>query len=546
MNTGTPANSPATILIIDDSITVRMSLSEVLTKNGYQTILAESGEEALRLIRSERIDVVILDLVMPGMGGTEVLREIRQDDELASLPVVMLTAVSDIDNLVENMDVGADDYLVKPWYDRELLARLKSMVRMKRAFDASRDGRDQLNSVLESVAEAIICSDSNGQIVSWNGGARSLFGYDDEEIIGQSLTTLMPQSSLPALQQALTRVHAEETNAPIDNLIELTGVRKDGSEFPLELSLASYLQAGERFCTAVIRNITERKQAEARLAELNQRLVEASRKAGMAELATDVLHNVGNVLNSVNVSADLTIDKVRQMHIDGVSKLSTLINQHIDDIAAFMTTDDRGKRLPEYLSQLASRLSTEHNTILDELNVLLHNVEHIKEIVAAQQAHTTVAGAIQPVRVPELVADALKTNAVQLEADNVQVARLDEELPSVNSDRHKLMQILVNLISNARQALAETDREDRQLTIRTFMPTPDRVAIEVADNGIGIPKEHLTRIFSHGFTTKKDGHGFGLHSSALAAREVGGSLTASSDGLGHGSTFKLEIPVRAE
>ena len=111
----------------------------------------------------------------------------------------------------------------------------------------------------------------------------------------------------------------------------------------------------------------------------------------------------------------------------------------------------------------------------------------------------------------------------------------------MNLEKHKILQILVNLLRNAKHACQESDRADKRLTVRVINGD-GRVRISVIDNGIGIPPENLIRIFSHGFTTKKDGHGFGLHSGALAAKEMDGSLTVHSDGPGQGSTFTLELP----
>jgi len=115
-------------------------------------------------------------------------------------------------------------------------------------------------------------------------------------------------------------------------------------------------------------------------------------------------------------------------------------------------------------------------------------------------------------------------------------------VPPITVEKHKVLQILVNLIRNAKHACDESGRKDKQVTVR-IAKGGGRITVSVTDNGVGIPPENMTRIFNHGFTTRKDGHGFGLHSGALAAKEMGGSLSVTSDGLGHGATFTLELPV---
>jgi len=122
------------------------------------------------------------------------------------------------------------------------------------------------------------------------------------------------------------------------------------------------------------------------------------------------------------------------------------------------------------------------------------------------------------------------------------IREYDKDLPEIVVDKHKLRQILVNLICNAKNACDESVRAEKVLTVRVAHPQ-GRLQISVSDNGVGIAQENLTRIFNHGFTTRKDGHGFGLHSGALAAKEMGGALLAESDGPGKGARFTVDFPV---
>ena len=144
----------------------------------------------------------------------------------------------------------------------------------------------------------------------------------------------------------------------------------------------------------------------------------------------------------------------------------------------------------------------------------------------------------------QLVDDSLQINAGALDRHQVKLARESEKVPQVLVDKHKVLQILVNLIRNAKYAVSEAERKDKQVTVRLFQHGEDHVRIQVSDNGVGIAPENLTRIFAHGFTTRKDGHGFGLHSGALAAKEMGGSLSVHSEGPGQGATFTLELPIK--
>jgi signal transduction histidine kinase len=177
------------------------------------------------------------------------------------------------------------------------------------------------------------------------------------------------------------------------------------------------------------------------------------------------------------------------------------------------------------------------------LESLRVNIDHIKEIVAMQQNYARVSGVVETVPVRELVEDALKMHSGAYLRHAVRLEREYGDVPPITTDKNKVLQILVNVLHNAKYACDESDRADKQVTVRVAKSGEDRVKIEVADNGIGILAENLARIFQQGFSMRKGGHGFGLHAGALAAKELGGALTAHSDGPGNGATFTLELPL---
>ncbi len=294
----------------------------------------------------------------------------------------------------------------------------------------------------------------------------------------------------------------------------------------------------------VSKDITAIKEAEDKLQELHRELVEASRQAGMAEVASSVLHNVRNVLNSVNVSASLILNQSKGSKLPNLARAAALLGEHAGDLGQFLTADPRGQRLPAYLGQLAQHLAGEQEALLNEARSLVQNVEHIKEIVSVQQGYAKALGVAETVRATELVEDALRMNASALARHDVQLSRqYDPNVPAITVERHKVLQVLVNLIRNAEYACDESGRPDKRLTVKVANGG-GMVRIMVSDNGVGIPAENLTRIFNHGFTTRKNGHGFGLHSGALAAKEMGGALLAESGGPGQGATFTLELPLQ--
>ncbi len=293
-------------------------------------------------------------------------------------------------------------------------------------------------------------------------------------------------------------------------------------------------------------DITERKLAEEEMAKMHKNLLEVSRQAGMAEVATGVLHNVGNVLNSVNVSAMLISDRLSKSRVAHLSNVSATLKANSGDLAQFLTANPKGKKLPGFIESLAERLTAEQKEVLTEVEGLAKNIAHIKEIVSMQQSYAKISGVIEPLPAADLVKDALELNSAAFERHKIEVIREFARVPQVMVDKHKVLQILINIIRNAKYAVSETSRGEKKVIVRVAAQGANgqrRVQIIVADNGVGIAPENLARIFAHGFTTKRDGHGFGLHSSALAAREMGGSLVAHSDGLDKGATFTLELPI---
>jgi C4-dicarboxylate-specific signal transduction histidine kinase len=288
--------------------------------------------------------------------------------------------------------------------------------------------------------------------------------------------------------------------------------------------------------------IVSREKTQRELQTTHAKLLEASRLAGMAQVATGVLHNVGNVLNSVNVSTTLIIERIQKSKLSGLVKSASLVQAHAHDLGVFFAEDPRGKQLPGYLAKLTECLLQEQQSIAAEVSLLAKHVEHIKEIVAMQQTYATISGADEILTPADLIEDALRINSAALSRHDVNVVRQFESVPEVIADRHKVLQILINLISNAKYAMDEQRAYEKVLRVKLQRNGNGHVRIFVSDNGTGISKENLCRIFEHGFTTRKDGHGFGLHSSALAARELGGSLLAHSDGEGRGATFILELP----
>jgi len=279
-----------------------------------------------------------------------------------------------------------------------------------------------------------------------------------------------------------------------------------------------------------------------RLAEARDSLMQQSYHSGMAEVAVGVLHNVGNVLNSVNVSCSVIMERLRASNVGDVAKVADLMTAPEGGLGRFLTEDARGTMIPPYLASLAAELEKDRQALFQEAESLHDKIGHIREIIVMQQKYSQAASVRETLPPAQLMEDAVKLDSDELSQHNITVRREYQAVPACTVDKHKVLQVLVNLINNARHACNDADTKEKWISLRVFSPDQTKVSLQVSDNGIGIAPENLTRIFQYGFTTRTTGHGFGLHSCALAARELGGSLTVTSAGPGCGATFTLDLP----
>jgi PAS domain S-box-containing protein len=401
--------------------------------------------------------------------------------------------------------------------------------------------------IFDNVSEGIFQAAPDGTFISVNPAMAALCGSLHADQLKMTITNI--GTDLYADPQRHIQIIKELTlHGSISNW-ESEIRRPDGSILWIsESTRCVYDSGGElKYYEGVMRDIQARKTAETERQQMQERLSAVARQAGMAEIATGVLHNVGNVLNSVNVSASLCAERAKSSRLPGLAKAIGLLEEHKTDLAAFLTEHEKGRQLVEYLARLNEQLRHEQCELLNELTSLVQNIEHVKQIVRSQQTYARTAVVHEKVPISEIVDDAVRINQESLERHRVTVVRELSTLPPLTIDKHQVLQILVNLISNAKHAMRGTPGE-RIMTISAFLRPDDssRLILRVADTGMGIKPEDLTRIFSMGFTTRVDGHGFGLHTSALAAQTMGGSLTAQSAGLEKGATFNLEIPITAE
>ena len=316
----------------------------------------------------------------------------------------------------------------------------------------------------------------------------------------------------------------------------------------IKLGAADYVIKGETnpdLLERVIRHARERRKSTVEREALTQQLMESSRRLGMAEVASDVLHNVGNVLNSLNVSAGLIAQHIRDMPIQDVNRTSDLLAAHQDDIGTFLTQDTKGQRILGFLAQLGGHLRDQHTQTCIDLDALISQIDHVRDLIAAQDDVARATSIQEPVILKDLVETALATHSSELEKNQIALTRDYADLPQVITDKQQVSQIVANLIANATNAIGQQGQGAHRLTIKIKLDEEqdNKLSVQVIDTGIGFPPDNLHRIFAQSFSKEGSGQGDSLHNNANTAKNLGGSLTASSDGKGLGATFTLELPV---
>jgi PAS domain S-box-containing protein len=410
------------------------------------------------------------------------------------------------------------------------------------AVQVSTQERLILRTLIDNLPDAIYAKDIAGRKIMVNAGDVKNIGRPAEEIIGKTDYDLFERELAnhyvadddTVLKKGQAILWREEY-VPGENGEKRWIVT---SKLPMKAADGTIIGL-----VGIGRDITPLKDAEKKLDTIHKDLMRASRVAGMAEVATSVLHNVGNVLNSINVSATLILSQLAKLKISRLAEITQLLRDHRADLPQFLTADPRGQHLTEFMGLLATTMEEERASVCAEVDQLVLKIDHIKQIISMQQNYAQVAGVVEKVPLVDIVEDALNIHSGAYVRHDVSVVREFTMTPTIFVDRHKVLQILGNILSNAKYACDATEKKEKQVTVRIEPAPANRVRVQITDNGTGITPENLKRIFAQGFTTKKGGHGFGLHGSALAAKEIEGTLTVDSAGAGAGATFTLEIPL---
>jgi PAS domain S-box-containing protein len=426
---------------------------------------------------------------------------------------------------------------------RDITERRLAADEILRINQALAQQKTELQVVFDLMPAMVWFKDTQDGIVRVNRRVAESLGLATDEIEGRPSAEVYPrhgpryrEDDLEVIRSGLPKLGI------VEPLLDAAG-----NEAWVQTDKVPYFDAAGKVVGIVVmaQDVSERVRAEARLRKTHNELIEVSRLGGMSEVATEVLHKVGNVLNSINVSASLAVEKVKTSRASRMADVVKLLREHRADLGAYITTDPAGQHIPELLENLSREWIAQQQLLATELEELRSNVDLVKRIVASQQGHSGAAEILESVALDQLVEEAVQVQEGVLTKQRVRLVRDFEIVEPVRLAKRKAVQILVSLLRNARQACKGREEADRCITLR-IARVAGRAAISVSDNGSGIARENLVRIFAPGFSTRPDAKGYGLHSAALAAAELGGRLSVASEGIGLGATFTFELPLQPE
>lgn len=275
---------------------------------------------------------------------------------------------------------------------------------------------------------------------------------------------------------------------------------------------------------------------------LNQQRYEEARQLGMDEISSSVLHNVGNIITSACVSSNLVLESIAASKLHELKNCCDLFEKHKDNLSDFLTKDPRGPKLLEFIRLLNTHLQEEQRIIFRETRRLNNNLNMITDIISTQQHLSKKTTMEEIYLINDLLEDALHITGIPIKKE-IHLIKAFERIKPIRIDKSKIIEVLVNLLNNAKDAVILSPKTDKFITIKTSYLNSNTVRIEIADNGVGMTKNQLTKIFNYGFTTKKNGHGFGLHASAIAINQMGGNISVNSEGAEKGSVFMIDLKI---
>jgi len=532
-----------TILAVDDD-PGNLGILRRLLHPQYNVLAAPSGERALAIAAGQpKPDLILLDVLMPGMDGYAVLARLRDMQATRDIPVIFVTGLDSIEDEEKGLALGAVDYITKPYRPPIMLARVQIHLELKRARDWLRDQnafleaevarREQmLHSVTAATRDAIIMVDGDSRIAFWNPAAEKMFGYAATEALGRELHALLaPHRYRKAIDQGFAGFKDTGTGGAVGTTTELSALRKDGTEFPVELSLAAVRRENAWWGVGTVRDITARKALDDQLAQAQAHLLQSDKLAAIGQLAAGVAHEINNPIGFVSSNMGTLDHYIQEISavLDAYAALGAAGAANETALAA--VEELKQQKNLDYMRGDIKQLMAESQEGLQRVRKIVADLKSFSHVDDANWKWADLRAGLESTL--NMVWNELKYHCT--------VHKEYGELPEVWCLPSQLNQVFMNLLVNAGQAI--TGKGD--ITLRTGQ-RGEEVFIAIADTGSGILPEVRARLFEPFFTTKPVGKGTGLGLSLAYSivQKHGGRIEVDST-VGKGTTFTVWLPVNA-
>ncbi len=349
---------------------------------------------------------------------------------------------------------------------------------------------------------------------------------NEDAILGKDLTQFSCNKGFLKLFDFLSDGKLSPINS-YKEIVEIDMAIFNVEAYPLQVPVKGFSGT-----CIIIRDLTAQHQ--------NEKLrLKNAHYTGMTEVATGIIHNIGNLINGVNIGLETLKQCLRLSKLSGLQKATDMLRANQNRMSEFLATDPKGKALIEYIIQITGTLKSESVTAEQEVGSMLTKLNVIKEVIHGQQDYAHGKGLVEKVDVRKVVEESIQIQMASLQRHEIEIKTNFTDIDPVSLQRNKLVHILINLLTNAKDALKSPQQKEKIVMV-TIGKTKDNFPfVKITDNGPGIPTENLDKIFAHGFTTKPDGHGFGLHFCANAMTEMGGQLIVENQSDSSGATFTL-------
>lgn len=451
--------------------------------------------------------------------------------------------VDDINDLRERLKKGFSD---RKAVEEKLLhhrTRLEELVEertqeLQFVNDALSESRSDLLILLEHSPDRILRIDRFYTIRYLN---KPLQSGEVETYIGASLLDYVSPQDQAILKEVIDRTFSSGSTCEIESELTLNAEKCWYHHRLVPLEALGNTDEIMMIST----DISTRKQAEKELKRVQEKLIERAHRAGMADVADGTLHNIGNILNTVNTCSHLIEEQLNQKGLRSLEKANELLRQNKDNLDEFILKDPKGRKLFQYYLEVEKVLKSEKTAMEENISRLKNSIAAITDIISTQQAYAVKGGNLDRVNLKNVVEAALVMQSESIRNNHIDVKKQLDEVPDMYLQKGKLLHIFINLLRNAKDALLNNPEDQRYILLK-LQRKEEGVEFQIEDNGNGISEMDLERIFGHGFTTKPDGHGFGLYSCKTYMREMGGQIHAESSGRGSGSRFSLIFPSHLE